>query len=496
MLSDDILTLNPNALVRALGKPAAEFTKADILRYVREHGVEMVNFRYVAGDGRLKTLTFVVQSLAHLDRVLTLGERVDGSSLFAYVAADSSDLYVVPRFATAFINPFDARPSLDILCSFFDADGNPMASAPENVVRKAQASLQAATGCTLEALGELEYYVFSEADAIYPVVQQRGYQESHPFSKWELIRNEAMRIIASMGGHIKYGHAEVGNIVVGDLSMVQSEIEFLPVPIEQAAEQLAIAKWVLREVAYRNGLEVSFAPKIVVGHAGSGMHVHMRLMRDGQNILADESGLTDDAKRLIAGVLDAAPSLTAFGNTVPTSFLRLVPHQEAPTSICWGYRNRSALVRVPLGWTGVGDRMLRHANPVEPAVDGLPQDSQTVEMRSPDGSANIHVLMAALAVAAREGLTSPDSLALADRLQLQPGGSAHDFEQLPGSCAGAAEALLRDRARYEADDVFPAGMIDAMAAHLKSFDDADLTARLAADPEALGRLVTQHLHCG
>ena len=87
-----------NPLVDAIGKPAAQFTKADIERYVIANGIRHVNFMYPGGDGRLKTLNFVVNDAAYLDEILTCGERVDGSSLFSYVEASSSDLYVVPRF--------------------------------------------------------------------------------------------------------------------------------------------------------------------------------------------------------------------------------------------------------------------------------------------------------------------------------------------------------------------------------------------------------------
>ena len=92
MLSTDTVSLNPNPLVQALGKPAKEFTKADIIGYIEDNRISMVNLRYVGGDGRLKTLNFAIQSKAHLDRILTLGERVDGSSLFSFVEATSSDL--------------------------------------------------------------------------------------------------------------------------------------------------------------------------------------------------------------------------------------------------------------------------------------------------------------------------------------------------------------------------------------------------------------------
>jgi glutamine synthetase len=495
---NDRLALNPNKIVKALQKPAADFTKQDLIRYIEQNDIRMLNFRYVAGDGRLKKLNFVINSKAHLDRILSMGERVDGSSLFPFVAAESSDLYVVPRFRTAFVNPFAEIPTIDVICSFFDNEGAPLESAPEYIVQKAQRSLKARTGLTMEALGELEYYLFSEIDSIYPIVEQKGYHESHPFSKWGLVRREAMQVISEMGGIIKYGHAEVGNIIAGDLEMVQHEIEFLPVPIEDAADQIVMAKWAIREVAYRHNLEVSFAPKIIAGQAGSGLHIHTRFMKDGQNAMANADGLTETARKIIAGFLMSAESLTAFGNTVPTSFLRLVPHQEAPTSICWGDRNRSVLVRVPLGWRGVGDRMFRFANPLEPADSPFTlENNQTVELRSPDGSANIHLLLAGMAAASRHGLEHPDALKVAEQLYVKADATrVEGLKQLPASCFESADCLARDRARYEADGVFPAGLLDSVMKNLKAYDDLNLSEKVFGNADSLRVLVNRHLHCG
>ncbi len=495
---NDQLALNPNKIVKALQKPAEDFTKQDIVRFIEQNDIRMLNFRYVAGDGRLKKLNFVINSKAHLEKILCMGERVDGSSLFPFVSADSSDLYVVPRFRTAYVNPFSEVPTIDLLCSFFDNHGDPLESAPEYILQKAQRSLRERTGLTMEALGELEYYLFSEVDSIYPIVEQKGYHESHPFSKWGLVRREAMQVISEMGGSIKYGHAEVGNILANGMEMVQHEIEFLPVPIEQAADQIVMAKWAIREVAYKHNLEVSFAPKIIAGQAGSGLHVHTRFMKDGQNQMADENGLTDTARKVIAGFLLSAESLTAFGNTVPTSFLRLVPHQEAPTSICWGDRNRSVLVRVPLGWQGVGDRMLTTANPQEP-VNGTRafENNQTVELRSPDGSANAHHLLAGMAVAGRFGLEHPDALKVAEQLYVRADASrVEGLKQLPASCFESADCLARDRARYEDGGVFPAGLIDAQIRTLKAFDDLNMSEKIFGHADSLKDLVNLHLHCG
>ena len=131
------LEMNPNQLVAFIGKPCAEFTKADIIHYIQENGIRMVNFMYPAGDGRLKTLNFVINNLGYLDAILTCGERVDGSSLFPFIEAGSSDLYVIPRFRTAFLDPFAEIPTLSMLCSFFNKDGEPLESSPEHTLQKA-----------------------------------------------------------------------------------------------------------------------------------------------------------------------------------------------------------------------------------------------------------------------------------------------------------------------------------------------------------------------
>ena len=497
MVEIDTLTLNPNPLVRALGKQPHEFTRHDIIRFVAEQDIPMLNLRYLGGDGRLKVLNFAIQSSAHLNRILTMGERVDGSSLFNFVDATSSDLYVVPQLRTAFLNPFAEFPTLDIVCGFYDVEGNPLASSPQQILRKAQQALEDETGCRLEALGELEYYLFSPAEDLFPVEPQRGYHEASPFSKCEQVRIESLAHLVRMGCSVKYAHSEVGNFVADGLQMVQQEIEFLPTDVTRAADEMTLAKWVVRKVAHAHGIEVSFSPKIVVGQAGSGMHFHTRLMRDGVNQFSQGAGLTDVARRVVGGYLSHAASLTAFGNPVPTSFLRLVPHQEAPTAICWGDRNRSALVRVPLGWQHLDDRMFRDANPQEEAIGALPNDSQTVELRSPDGAANVHLLLAGITVAARIGLSDPSMLDYAMARYVNGDASGlSGLDQLPASCAEAARRLLDERGDYEALGVFPPGLIDAWAGQLIALEDENLRADIVADRVRMEDLVERYFHIG
>ena len=131
------IVLSKNALVRWINKVPQEFTRQDIIDFIIENDIQMVNFMYPAADGRLKTLNFVINDLEYLETILTLGERVDGSSLFPFIEASSSDLYVLPRYRTAFVDPFAEMPTVTMLCSFFDKDGKPLESSPEYTLHKA-----------------------------------------------------------------------------------------------------------------------------------------------------------------------------------------------------------------------------------------------------------------------------------------------------------------------------------------------------------------------
>lgn len=497
------IDLSPNRLEAFLHKPCTQFTKQDIIEYIRHEEVQMVNFMYPAADGRLKTLNFVINNLQYLETILTCGERVDGSSLFPFIEAGSSDLYVIPIFRTAFLDPFATEPTVSMLCHFFNKDGLPLESAPQYTLHKACEAFRRTTGMEFQAMGELEYYVIQpEEPDTYPATDQRGYHESAPFAKFNDFRTRCMSYVAQTGGKIKYGHSEVGNFTLGGLTYEQNEIEFLPVYAEYAAEQLMLAKWVIRNLAFEEGYDVTFAPKITTGKAGSGLHIHMRLMRDGQNCMLSHGALSDDARRAIAGMMDVADAITAFGNKNPTSYFRLVPHQEAPTNICWGDRNRSVLVRVPLGWTAQSD-MCRIANPLEPESHLDTTQKQTVEMRSPDGSADLYQLIAGLAVACRHGFEMADALDVAQRTYVNV--NIHQAEnadrlkmlaQLPDSCVASAACLERKRAIFEEQGVFSPALIDGILKQLRAYEDTTLRDHLATHPEEMETLVKAHFHCG
>ncbi|MCK5741217.1 MAG: glutamine synthetase, partial [Chlorobi bacterium] len=346
-------------------------------------------------------------------------------------------------------------------------------------------------------LGELEFFLIGDPETDnFPMPKQKGYHASAPYSKSGAVLNDILNCVMTVCGNIKYAHSEVGYLdtIVSALpelngkSAQQVELEFLPTPIEETGDILVLARWIIRNVAYEHGYTVTFVPKLEVGHAGNGMHVHMLLKKDGKNALVDAKGLlTDTAKKLIGGLCKYASSMNAFGNSVAASYLRLVPHQEAPTKVCWSAMNRSALIRVPLGWNGL-DNIAMAVNPQQ--KDKLDFDSrQTVEIRSPDGSCNSHFLLAGITMAAEWGINNPEeSLALAAKSHVEgnihgKNSTATGLDELATSCHESADRLLEQRAIFERNGIFPSRAIDTIAQMLKDEDDKGLDARLMALPE-------------
>jgi len=203
--------VNPLSLI--LDKEPADFESRDFLRVIEKKEIEKITFHYAGLDGKLKELWIPVTDPDQVEIALLEGERVDGSSLFKGLVDEAlSDLYVVPVYRTAFINPFDSH-SLDFICRFLTPDGNLAPFAPDNILMKAAANFRANSGLDLYALGELEFYLLRERTTLfYPNQKQRGYHASAPYLKSGEILNEIVRILAQITGAVKYAHVEVGYI--------------------------------------------------------------------------------------------------------------------------------------------------------------------------------------------------------------------------------------------------------------------------------------------
>lgn len=484
-----------NRIVAFAGKERDHLTRADLLDVVQKYEIQRFTFHYTAIDGKLKELKLPFTTLRQAERILAEGERVDGSSLFkGLVDSSLSDLYVVPVYRSAFLNPFE-KQSLDFVCRFLDRNHELASHTTDNILGKAAARFREKTGLDFWALGELEFFlIYDPETSLYPIQSQGGYHAASPFVKTSAVINEMVEHISRITGRVKYAHAEVGyikeihsrNPVLNGKSAEQHEIELLTAPVEDMADYVSLARWVIHTVAHRHGMLATFAPKLSEGTAGNGLHFHMELRRDGQNAMVKDKRLSSEARKLISGICRYAPTLSAFGNSVASSFLRLVPNQEAPTRICWSDMNRSALIRVPLGW--IKDRNLAlKVNPAQETPFDDQNERQTVEIRSPDGSARVYLFLAGLTMAATAGLTDPGMDELTEHYHME-GNVFRDSEKfqhldtLPVSCVDCADLLERKRNLYEMDGVFPPAVIGYVIRQLRMEKDRDLARHLSELP--------------
>ena len=463
--------------------------KEEILKFISSNNIRILNLCHIPEEGRLKTLSFSIANTDRVNEILDFGERVDGSNLFSFIEPGKSDIYIMPDMSRAFVDPFSTLPAINILCDYLDENGKPLDIAPKNVLARAEEQLRSSAHITLKALAELEFYIIArqQTESLFPASSDENYHESAPFVKFQDLRNEILATLELVGIPTKYAHAEVGLIQEKNTLMEQHEIEFKPQNLTRMAETIAIAKWIIRNVCARHGVSVSFIPKIDLNHAGTGMHIHMCGFKNGNSVVSNPDGtLSREALKIIGGILRFAPSLAAFGNPTPVSYLRFIARKESPMHVCWSARNRLALIRIPLWWS------------FKKTSEDAERCRETFEYRAPDAFANAYLLFAGLIVAAGHGLkNSKESLKLAEDLHVEAAeDDGGNLEVLPHSCCEAAENLKKDRRYYEADGVFPKRLIDETVKKLTAFEDRNLWKELSSRPEKIEKTMTGYLHYG
>jgi glutamine synthetase len=351
-----------------------------------------------------------------------------------------------------------------VLCGHAGRDGAPLPQSPDTMVRRALDRLERETGHGLHALGEVEYFLCrrSVGDG-GSGADDRGYHATAPFVFGEALRRRALGFLNDIGVPVKYGHSEVGFVPAengGPEVWEQHEIELDLAPLPAAADAIVLTRWVLRQLAQAEDMQVNFDPVLRRGHAGTGLHIHFAPVDHGEPQAVHGRGgeLTPAARWLIGGLVRHGSALMAFGNRVESSFVRLGQALEAPRGVVWGDSDRSALVRLPI---------------VARDADGRPVVAETIEFRLPDGSAHPHLLLAGVAQAMCDGRAALDLDRLIDAARSNaPAGAASGAATggagLPRSFAEVAAALRASRAMLESGAVYPATMLDRAIERLEN----------------------------
>ncbi|HAG69183.1 MAG TPA: glutamine synthetase, partial [Lachnospiraceae bacterium] len=268
-----------------------------------------------------------------------------------------------------------------------------------------------------------------------------GYHNSLPTDIRNDLRSRMCLAMEEWGIAVKYHHPEVGG-------SGQMEIEVELGDMLKLADDTLNAKYIIKNEAVKSGLSATFMPKPLAGEAGSGMHVHMLLFKDGKPVFYDEKGyaqLSETAHRFMGGLLKHARSLCAITNPSTNSYKRLIPGFEAPVTIGYAMSNRSAVIRIP-------------------AYAKTPE-TKRFELRNPDATCNPYYAYAAILMAGLDGIrtgTDPHAQGWGPydcNLYELPEEEKKKLSGLPKNLDEALDALSEDHDYLTAGGVFPERLI-------------------------------------
>ncbi|AZR74554.1 type I glutamate--ammonia ligase [Anoxybacter fermentans] len=398
------------------------YIREDIIRLAKEWDVKFIRLQFTDILGMIKNVAITV---GELERALDGEIMFDGSSIEGFTRIQESDMYLRPDYNTFSIFPWHPRKSsvARLICDVFTPDGKPFNGDPRSTLKKVLAEAEE-MGYKMYAGPEPEFYLFKLDEEGRPTTtpnDQGGYFDLSPVDLGINTRRDIVLALEEMGFEVEASHHEVGP--------GQHEIDFKYADALRTADNIVTFKFVTKAIAKEHGYHATFMPKPIYGEAGSGMHIHISLFRDGKNAFYDPDdslGLSEVAYYFIGGILKHARAITAITNPTINSYKRLVPGYEAPVYISWSAANRSALIRVP-ATRGAGSR---------------------IELRNPDPSCNPYLALAVILKAGLDGI----------RNKIEPGPQALDniydmtaeerkaagIGSLPGSIMEAVEELSKD----------------------------------------------------
>ena len=422
--------------MRALVPDLSAATAKDIVELAEANGVRSIRLQFTDILGVNKNVEIPA---SRLEKALAGDILFDGSSIEGFIRTVESDMLLRPDLTTFRVFPWgeaDQRVGR-LICDIVLPDGTPFPGDPRGVLRR-QLARAAERGFGMKTGVEIECFLFKQGLDGRPSTDTHdvgSYFDLTPFDQGEDARRAIVDALEAMGLEVEAAHHEI--------APGQHEIDLRSGAALQTADDIATLRFVARNVAQRFGLHASFMPKPLFGHAGSGMHTHQSLTRDGANAFHEPSGdfgLSTVAHQYIAGLLAHARALCAITNPLVNSYKRLVPGFEAPMHVSWSLKNRSPLVRVP-SRRGPGAR---------------------VELRSPDSSANPYLAFAAMLAAGLDGIeqqldarepvdTNIVELSHREQRRLR-------VDELPGDLHEACDAL-------EGDAVLRAALGDPVTRH-------------------------------
>jgi len=440
-------------------------TPKEVLAFAKEKDVKAVDIRFMDFPGIWQHFTVPMGELS--EEVFDDGYGFDGSSIRGWQPIHASDMLVIPDPKTVQIDPFFEVPTLVMIGNIVDPiTREPYSRDPRYIAQKAEAYLKrTGLGDTAYFGPEAEFFMFDEVryessrnsafyevdsrEAVwntgrlespnlgYKIRHKEGYVPVPPADQFQDVRTEMMLVLEELGIQIERQHHEVA-------TAGQAEIDMRFKSLVEMGDQLVWFKYVLKNVAVKHGLTVTFMPKPLFEDNGSGMHTHASIWKEGKPLFAGDkyAGISQMALYAIGGILKHCKALCAFTNPTTNSYKRLVPGFEAPVNLAYSGRNRSAAIRIPM-------------------YSPSPK-AKRIEFRTPDPSCNGYLAFSAILMAMIDGIEKkmdPGDPLDKDIYGMSPEELA-DVPSAPGSLDEALASLKADNEFLLKGDVFTKDVID------------------------------------
>jgi glutamine synthetase len=438
---------------------------SDVLKYAEKHGTKMVDLKFIDLPGIWQHTTVTIQQLK--EDSFEDGFGLDGSSIRGWQPINASDMLIVPDPTTAKMDPFTQYPTLSLTCNIFDPiTKEPYSRDPRNIANKAEKYLKSTGLADVCFFGpEAEFFVFddirydSQANQSFYYIDSSegrwnsgreefpnlGYKPNYkggyfpvaPTDSLVNLRAEMVQTLIELGIYIETAHHEVA-------TGGQCEIDMRFLPMLEMADTLMWFKYVVKNVARRNGKTATFMPKPLYGDNGSGMHCHQSLWKNDKPLFSGDkyAGLSETGLYYIGGIIKHAKSICAFSNPGTNSYRRLTPGFEAPVNLAYSSRNRSAAIRIPM-------------------FSSSPK-AKRIEFRTPDPSCNPYLAFSAMMLAGLDGIEKrihPGEPLDKDIYALSPE-ELKEVPSVPSSLEDALKALRNDHEFLLRGDVFTPDVID------------------------------------
>ena len=222
-------------------------------------------------------------------------------------------------------------------------------------------------GFTFYVHPEIEFYLFEKQDdwAQTPKpIDEGGYFDHVPRSPGMDFRRATVNMLEQMGISVEYSHHEAGP--------GQNEIDLRYADALTMADNIMTFRTVVKEISLERGIHASFMPKPLADAPGSGMHTHLSLFEGDSNAFYEagqEFNMSLTARQFAAGILYHAAEICAVTDQYVNSYKRLWGGAEAPSYICWGHNNRSALLRIPQYKPGKGNSARMEFRALDPVAN-------------------------------------------------------------------------------------------------------------------------------